>query len=75
MPSQQVGKFYELYNMDATVGVKELGLIYMKVTEFSFDIRGSNLDRVWYSIIVCCCRETLHMQAFQRLHLVDTQTH
>ena len=28
----QVGKFYELYNMDATVGVKELGLIYMKVT-------------------------------------------
>ena len=29
--SFQVGKFYELYNMDATVGVKELGLIYMKV--------------------------------------------
>ena len=28
----QVGKFYELHNMDATVGVKELGLIYMKVT-------------------------------------------
>ena len=28
----QVGKFYELYNMDATVGVKELCLIYMKVT-------------------------------------------
>lgn len=28
----QVGKFYELYNMDATVGVKELGLIYMKVS-------------------------------------------
>ena len=28
----QVGKFYKLYNMDATVGVKELGLIYMKVT-------------------------------------------
>ena len=27
----QVGKFYELYSMDATVGVKELGLIYMKV--------------------------------------------
>ena len=27
----QVGKFYKLYNMDATLGVKELGLIYMKV--------------------------------------------
>ena len=32
MPLYQVGKFYELYNMDATVGVKELRLIYMKVT-------------------------------------------
>lgn len=26
----KIGKFYELYNMDATVGVKELGLIYMR---------------------------------------------
>lgn len=26
-----MGKFYELFNMDAEVGVKELGLIYMKV--------------------------------------------
>lgn len=26
-----MGKFYELFNMDAAVGVKELGLIYMKV--------------------------------------------
>lgn len=26
----KVGKFYELYHMDATVGVKELGLIYMR---------------------------------------------
>ena len=28
----QVGKFYELHNTDATVGVKELALIHMKVT-------------------------------------------
>ena len=27
----QVGKFYELYHMDAVLGVKELGLIFMKV--------------------------------------------
>ena len=27
----QVGKFYEFYHMDADVGVKELGLLYMKV--------------------------------------------
>ena len=26
----QVGKFYELYHMDAVIGVKELGLAYMK---------------------------------------------
>ena len=26
----QVGKFYELYHMDAVVGVQELGLMYMK---------------------------------------------
>ena len=27
----QVGKFYELYHMDAGIGVQELGLTYMKV--------------------------------------------
>lgn len=26
----KIGKFYELYHMDAVIGVKELGLIYMK---------------------------------------------
>lgn len=26
----QVGKFYELYHMDAVIGVRELGLVYMK---------------------------------------------
>ncbi|KAF8791514.1 DNA mismatch repair protein Msh6 like protein [Argiope bruennichi] len=26
----KVGKFYELYHMDAVIGVKELGLVYMK---------------------------------------------
>lgn len=26
-----MGKFYELFNMDVVVGVKEFGLIYMKV--------------------------------------------
>lgn len=48
-----MGKFYELFNMDAAVGVKELGLIYMKVnhnycepTIFSYEGRfckSSNL--------------------------------
>jgi DNA mismatch repair protein MSH6 len=27
----KLGKFYELYHMDAVTGVNELGLIYMKV--------------------------------------------
>jgi len=26
-----MGKFYEFFHMDATIGVKELGLLYMKV--------------------------------------------
>ncbi|KFM67798.1 DNA mismatch repair protein Msh6, partial [Stegodyphus mimosarum] len=26
----KVGKFYELYHMDAAIGVKELGLVFMK---------------------------------------------
>ena len=26
-----MGKFYELFHMDATIAVNELGLIYMKV--------------------------------------------
>ncbi len=30
----KVGKFYELYHMDAVVGVRELGLVFMK-TEFA----------------------------------------
>lgn len=28
---EQMGKFYELFEMDAHVGAKELGLQYMKV--------------------------------------------
>lgn len=28
----KVGKFYELYHMDAAVGVNELGFTYMKVS-------------------------------------------
>lgn len=27
----KLGKFYELYHMDATIGVNELNLIYMNV--------------------------------------------
>lgn len=45
-----MGKFYELFNMDAAVGVKELGLIYMKVNHnYSkptiFFIRGRILQK------------------------------
>lgn len=31
---KQMGKFYELYEMDAHVGAKELDLRYMKVTDY-----------------------------------------
>ena len=31
-----MGKFYELFHMDAAIGVSELGLIYMKVGHFVY---------------------------------------
>ncbi|EDO28217.1 predicted protein, partial [Nematostella vectensis] len=39
----KVGKFYELYHMDATTGVKELNLIYMKIGQFKDDRQASRL--------------------------------
>lgn len=41
-----MGKFYELFEMDAHVGAKELGLQYMKVLESLID--GSCL--LWPSL-------------------------
>lgn len=32
----QMGKFYELFEMDAHIGVRELDLQYMKVVNLSF---------------------------------------
>lgn len=42
----QMGKFYELFEMDAHVGAKELGLQYMKVLDLA--IAGSVF------MLVCC---------------------
>ena len=36
---RQVGKFYELYHMDAVIGIKELGLIAMKVSSSFYTSR------------------------------------
>ena len=57
-PVIQVGKFYELYHMDAVTGVKELGLTYMKVLQPNaqdivyflpfFNTKGR------YDLTVCC---------------------
>jgi hypothetical protein len=41
----QVGKFYEIFHMDADVAVKELELIYMKARAFSLCI----------CVCVCVC--------------------
>ena len=37
----QMGKFYELFHMDSTTGVEELGLMYMKVPDQLFQWRLS----------------------------------
>jgi len=34
MCAEQMGKFYELFHMDAVVAVSHLGLIYMKVSSY-----------------------------------------
>ena len=40
-----MGKFYELFHMDAVVGVNELGIIYMKVILISM-IKEVNLSMI-----------------------------
>ncbi|XP_015283165.1 PREDICTED: DNA mismatch repair protein Msh6 isoform X1 [Gekko japonicus] len=54
----KVGKFYELYHMDAVVGVKELGLVFMKGTwahsgfpEIAFDRFSNVLVQKGYKVI------------------------
>ncbi|KAL8185154.1 UNVERIFIED_CONTAM: DNA mismatch repair protein msh6 [Gekko kuhli] len=54
----KVGKFYELYHMDAVVGVKELGLVFMKGTwahsgfpEIAFDRFSSVLVQKGYKVV------------------------
>lgn len=39
----KVGKFYELYHMDAAVGVNELGFSYMKVTKSILLLVSTNI--------------------------------
>ncbi|XP_077191229.1 DNA mismatch repair protein Msh6 isoform X3 [Paroedura picta] len=54
----KVGKFYELYHMDAVIGVKELGLVFMKGTwahsgfpEIAFDRFSSVLVQKGYKVV------------------------
>lgn len=44
----QMGKFYELFEMDAHIGVRELDLQYMKVVNLSFFL--SRLTQIVYFI-------------------------
>ena len=39
-----MGKFYELFNMDAVIAVNELGIIYMRV---SFIVGGLIEIKLW----------------------------
>ena len=53
----QVGKFYELFHMDADVGMSELDLIYMKGTK-----AHSGFPEV-------CLKEKSLKKTFERSHL------
>lgn len=48
---KQMGKFYELFEMDAHVGAKELDLQYMKVWSYpsSFNSKSEN----WFYLFIC----------------------
>lgn len=41
----KMGKFYELFHMDADIGVRELDLIYMKG-----DVAHAGFPEVWFSL-------------------------
>lgn len=54
----KVGKFYELYHMDAVIGVNELGLVFMKGTwahsgfpEIAFDRFANTLVHKGYKVV------------------------
>lgn len=66
----KVGKFYELYHMDADVGVKELGFTYMRgefahsgFPEQSFNRMASSLVDRGYKVARCEQTETPEMMA------------
>lgn len=54
----KVGKFYELYHMDATVGVNHLGFSYMKVIY---------MMQYYFIYFYETFRENLHIQDFLKL--------
>lgn len=50
----KVGKFYELYHMDAVIGVEQLGLTFMKVKLFM--LRLACTIEHCYAILSACTR-------------------
>lgn len=61
----KMGKFYELFNMDAEVGVKELGLIYMK---------GENAHCGFPEISFGRYSETLIQKGYKVARIEQTET-
>lgn len=71
----KVGKFYELYHMDADVGVRELGFTYMKgdfahsgFPEQSFDRMASSLVNRGFKVARCEQTETPEMMTERVKH-------
>ncbi|PIK37037.1 DNA mismatch repair protein Msh6 [Apostichopus japonicus] len=61
----KMGKFYELFNMDAEVGVKELGLIYMK---------GENAHCGFPEIAFARYSDTLIKKGYKVARIEQTET-
>lgn len=71
----KVGKFYELYHMDADIGVRELGFTYMKgdfahsgFPEQSFNRMANSLIDRGYKVARCEQTETPEMMAERLKH-------
>lgn len=60
----KVGKFYELYHMDADIGVKELGFSYMRGAFAHSGFPEQSYDRMATSLVARGYKVSLELNSF-----------
>ncbi|EDV19356.1 uncharacterized protein TRIADDRAFT_33687, partial [Trichoplax adhaerens] len=66
----KVGKFYEMYHMDALIGISELGLILMRVTQSSTAVAHCGFPEIAFSRYA----ETLAQRGYRVVRVEQTET-